>query len=158
MTKTKLCCLFSRCLLMVCCNNIQIVYDWSWWHSWNAEEIDDDSIYPHSSIRIHHTVVFYYSCKEDHTFCLHIHRFLSLSHTVDIMHNIGIWPLSLLLKDDDGTLFLFEKSEPLFSSTSSYKKQHYHSFMTINVTIMSTEPFYHLYIVVIFSSATINFL
>ena len=44
MTKTKLCCLSCRCRPILSYNNIQTAHDWSWWHSWNIEEIDDESI------------------------------------------------------------------------------------------------------------------
>jgi hypothetical protein len=127
MKKTKLCCFSCRCVLMLCYNNIQTVYDWSWWHSWNIEEIDDDSIHPHTSIRIHHTVVFYYLYKGgDYTFCLCMYIYILI---------FNLWACCWKM-----TIELFEKSEFLFSSSSLYK-QYYYSFMTINVVLMSTEPF-----------------
>jgi hypothetical protein len=109
MMKTKLCCLSCRCLLMLCCNNIQTVDDWSWWHSWNIEEIDDDSIHPHSSIRIHHTVVFYYLSKGgDHTLCLYI--FISIYWHLTFELVVERWRYSFFEKSDFFFLLRLYKS------------------------------------------------
>ena len=153
MTKTKLCCLSCRCQPILGYNNIQTAHDWSWWHRWNIEEIDDDSIlFDIASCISIIQLSWRIGVREEE-----IQHFFSLSLSprcdwylceYNGLHRCAeYWPFGLGVekKRKIPSRFIWEKVKLLLLLETLGNDR----FMTINVPILSTKPFDHRSIVVL---------